>query len=416
MVKTLSRVGEYWMKDPQRTIEAQSRLMSGYVDLWNDTLKRMAGEEVQPTAEPDPRDKRFKDEDWTTNQFFDFLKQFYLITARWAKTLVVDAAEVDEHTRHKADFYVRQITNALSPSNFLLTNPELLRETLDSNAENLVRGMQMLAEDIEVEHGDLRIRQSDGSKFHVGKNLAMTPGKVFMQNDVCQLIQYEPTTEKVLKRPLLIVPPWINKYYILDLNPEKSFIRWAVEQGHTVFVISWVNPDACQAQKSFAHYMHEGIFESLDKIKRATQVEEVNAIGYCVDGTLLAVPLAYMAAHGDEGIKSATFSTAQVDFKYAGDLKVFVDEEQIANLEKRVQQKSYLEGRKMATAFNMLRSNDLIWPYVVNNYLRGKELFPFDLLYWNSNSIRMPAANHSFYVHNCYPENRLTQGKMEIDG
>ncbi|PTW60079.1 polyhydroxyalkanoate synthase [Breoghania corrubedonensis] len=414
VVKTLSRVGEYWMKDPQRSVEAQSRLMEGYVDLWNGTLKRMAGEEVKPTIEPEPRDKRFKDDDWTENRFFDFLKQLYLITTRWAEMMVAEAAELDDHTRHKADFYVRQITNALSPSNFLLTNPELLRETMGCNAQNLVRGMQMLAEDIEAGHGDLRIRQSDGSKFEVGVNLAMTPGKVIMQNDVCQLIQYEPTTEKALKRPLLIIPPWINKFYILDLNPEKSFIRWAVDQGHTVFVISWVNPDECQAQKSFEHYMREGIFESLDKIKRATQVEEVNAIGYCVGGTLLAVTLAYMAAHGDERIRTATFFTAQVDFKYAGDLKVFVDEEQISNLEERMRQKGYLDGRKMAAAFNLLRSNDLIWPYVVNNYLRGKEPFPFDLLYWNSDSTRMPAANHSFYLRNCYLENRLTSGTMEI--
>ncbi|WP_321504194.1 class I poly(R)-hydroxyalkanoic acid synthase [Breoghania sp.] len=416
VVKTLSRVGEYWIKDPHRTMEAQTRLMTGYVNLWNGTLKRMAGEPVDPAIEPDPRDKRFKDEDWSTNQFFDFLKQFYLITTRWAETMVEDADEVDAHTRHKAEFYVKQITNALSPSNFLLTNPELLRETLGSNAQNLVRGMQMLAEDIEAGQGDLRIRQSDGSRFQVGENLALTPGKVIMQNDICQLIQYEPTTEKVLKRPLLIVPPWINKYYILDLNPEKSFIRWAVENGHTVFVISWVNPDERQAKKSFAHYMREGIFESLDMIKRATQVDEVNAIGYCVGGTLLAVTLAYMAARGDDRIKTATFFTAQVDFKFAGDLKVFVDEEQISNLERRMEQKGYLEGRKMATAFNMLRSNDLIWPYVVNNYMRGKDPFPFDLLYWNSDSTRMPAANHSFYLRNCYLENRLTEGTMEIDG
>ena len=416
VVKTLSRVGEYWMKDPQRTVEAQSRLMAGYVDLWNGTMKRMAGEEACPTITPDPRDKRFKDEDWSQNQFFDFLKQFYLITTRWAETMVAEAEEVDAHTRHKADFYIKQITNALSPSNFLLTNPELLRETLGQNAENLVRGMQMLAEDIEAGHGDLRIRQSDGSKFKVGENLATTPGKVIMQNDICQLIQYEPASETVLKRPLLIVPPWINKFYILDLNPEKSFIRWAVERGHTVFVISWVNPDERQAMKSFEHYMREGILESLAKIKRATQVEEVNAIGYCVGGTLLAVTLAHMAATGDERIKTATFFTAQVDFKYAGDLKVFVDEEQITMLEERMRQKGYLDGRKMAAAFNMLRSNDLIWPYVVNNYLRGKEPFPFDLLYWNSDSTRMPAANHSCYLRNCYLENRLSSGTMEIDG
>ncbi|WP_428696733.1 PHA/PHB synthase family protein [Stappia sp.] len=414
--KTLAQVGEYWMSDPQRAMEAQTRLWTRYVDLWNSSLKRMMGEQSAPTAAPDPRDKRFGDPEWNENQFFDFVKQLYLITSQWAEQLVVEAGDLDEHTRHKADFYVKQIANALSPSNFVLTNPELLRETLETNGENLVRGMKLLAEDIEAGKGELKIRQSDPTKFRVGTNLALTPGKVVAQNDVRQVIQYTPTTETVLKRPLLIVPPWINKFYILDLNPEKSFIKWAVDQGHTVFVISWVNPDEHQAKKSFEHYMREGILETLDVIKRATRTEEVNAIGYCVGGTLLGVTLAYMAATGDTRIASATFFTTQVDFTHAGDLKVFVDEEQIQAVEKRMGEKGYLDGSKMASAFNLLRSNDLIWPYVVNNYLKGREPFPFDLLYWNSDSTRMPAANHSFYLRNCYLENRLTKGEMEIGG
>ncbi|MHC5653815.1 PHA/PHB synthase family protein [Stappia sp. ICDLI1TA098] len=414
--KTLGQVGEFWMSDPQRAIEAQSRLWTGYMSLWNSSLKRMMGETVDPAISPDPRDKRFGDPEWNDNQFFDFVKQLYLITSRWAEEMVVEAADLDEHTRHKADFYVKQIANALSPSNFVLTNPELLRETLESNGENLVRGMKLLAEDIAAGKGELKIRQSDLGKFKVGENLGMTPGKVIAENDVCQVIQYTPVTETVLKRPLMIVPPWINKFYILDLNPEKSFIRWAVEQGHTVFVISWVNPDERQMRKSFEHYMREGVLETLDVIKRATRTEEVNAIGYCVGGTLLSVTLAYMAAVGDTRIKSATFFTTQVDFTHAGDLKVFVDEEQIEALERQMVEKGYLDGSRMASAFNLLRSNDLIWPYVVNNYLKGREPFPFDLLFWNSDSTRMPAANHSFYLRNCYLENRLTQGTMEIAG
>jgi polyhydroxyalkanoate synthase len=414
--KTLGQVGEYWMSDPQRAMEAQGRLWTKYIDLWNSSLKRMMGEPTTPAVSADPRDKRFGDPEWNDNQFFDFVKQIYLITSQWAEQLVVEAADLDDHTRHKADFYVKQIANALSPSNFVLTNPELLRETLESNGENLVRGMKLLAEDIEAGKGDLKIRQSDPTKFKVGKNLGITPGKVIAQNDVRQVIQYTPTTDTVLKRPLLIVPPWINKFYILDLNPEKSFIKWAVDQGHTVFVISWVNPDEHQAQKSFEHYMREGILETLDVIKRATRQEEVNAIGYCVGGTLLGVTLAYMAKVGDTRIASATFFTTQVDFTHAGDLQVFVDEEQIEALERRMGEKGYLDGSKMASAFNLLRSNDLIWPYVVNNYLKGKEPFPFDLLYWNSDSTRMPAANHSFYLRNCYLENRLSKGTMEIGG
>ncbi len=416
IVKTLSQVGEYWISDPQRAVEAQTRLWNNYVGLWNTSLKRMMGEKAEPSASPDPRDKRFQDPEWSENQFFDFVKQLYLITSQWAENMVSDASGLDEHTRHKADFYVKQIANALSPSNFVLTNPELLRETLESNGENLVRGMKLLAEDIKAGKGELKIRQSDLTKFKVGENLALTPGKVIAQNDVCQVIQYEPATDTVLKRPLMIVPPWINKFYILDLTPEKSFIRWAVEQGHTVFVISWVNPDEKQAKKSFEHYMREGILETLDVIKKATGETEVNAIGYCVGGTLLTVTLAYMAAVGDDRIKTATFFTTQADFTFAGDLKVFVDEEQIASMEKQMAEKGYLEGAKMASAFNLLRSNDLIWPYVVNNYLKGREPFPFDLLYWNSDSTRMPAANHSFYLRSCYLENRLARGEMEIAG
>ncbi len=417
VVKTLAEVGNYWMKDPSRAIEAQTKLWSGYMNIWNSTLKRMAGEEQEPIVMPTNADKRFKDSQWDDNNFFDFIKQMYLQTSFWAEELVDGAEELDDHTRHKAGFYVRQISNAMSPSNFILTNPELLRETMSSNAGNLVKGMKLLAEDIKAGHGDLRIRQTDPDKFEVGVNVAVTPGKIIGQNDVCQLIQYTPTTEKVLKRPLLIVPPWINKYYILDLNQEKSFIKWAVDQGHTVFVISWVNPDEKQAQMSFEHYMRDGILNSLDIIRKTTQQSTVNAIGYCVGGTLLAATLAYLAKRGEQDrIASATFLTTQVDFTDAGDLKVFVDEEQIEILEHRMDQKGYLDGSKMATAFNMLRSNDLIWPYVVNNYLRGKDPFPFDLLYWNADSTRMPAANHSYYLRNCYQKNALAKGEMELAG
>jgi polyhydroxyalkanoate synthase subunit PhaC len=311
---------------------------------------------------------------------------------------------------------VRQIANAVSPSNFVFTNPELLRTTIASNAENLVNGMRMLAEDIAAGGGSLKIRQSDSAMFEVGRNLALTPGKVIYQNDLMQLIQYAPTTAKVLKRPLLIVPPWINKYYILDLTPEKSFIKWCVDHGLTVFVISWVNPDESHQHKDLADYMREGPLEALEVIKKATGESEVTAIGYCVGGTLLAMTLAYMAARSDSRVSSATFFAAQADFTYAGDLKVFVDEEQIAGLERHMKERGYLEGNTMATAFNLLRSNDLIWSYVINNYLKGKAPFPFDLLYWNSDATRMPFANHSLYMRSCYLENRLAKGEMTVDG
>ena len=415
VVKTISKVAEYWTSEPERALEAQTRLFSGYLSLWAGSLKRMMGETAPAAAEPDPRDRRFTDPDWSKNQFFDFIKQLYLITSRWAEAMVEEAKDVDPHTRQKAAFYVRQIDNALAPSNFVLTNPEVLRETLSSDAANLARGMHMLAEDIKAGGGDLKIRQS-AHTFKLGENLAVTPGKVIHQNDLCQLIQYKAATATVLKRPLLIVPPWINKFYILDLNAEKSFIRWCVEQGHTVFVISWVNPDRHQARKSFEHYMREGIFEALDVIGEVTGEKDVNAIGYCVGGTLLTVALAYAAARGDTRIRSATLFATQIDFTYAGDLKVFADEEYIAETEKQMSVRGYLEGKNMAAAFNMLRSNDLIWPYVIANYFKGKEPPPFDLLYWNSDTTRMPAANHSFYLRNCYLDNRLARGEMEIGG
>ncbi len=416
VVKTLGQVADYWLRDPQRALELQTTLGKAYLDLWANTVKRMAGEQVQPVAEPDPKDKRFADPEWSSNQFFDFLKQGYLLTVQWANRLVRDAEGLDPHTLHKAEFYVRQIANAIAPSNFVLTNPELLRETLASKAGNLVRGMHMLAEDIQAGHGNLKIRQSHSQTFEVGRNLALTPGKVIFENPLMQLIQYAPSTATVLKRPLLIVPPWINKFYILDLTPEKSFIKWCVDQGLTVFVISWVNPDSKLADKSFEDYMREGPLAALDVIVKATGEREVNAIGYCVGGTLLAAALAYMVGKHDDRIASATFFAAQVDFTYAGDLKVFVDEEQIAAREREMGDRGYLEGKKMATAFNLLRSNDLIWPYVINNYLKGKEPAPFDLLYWNSDATRMPAANHSFYLRNCYLQNRLSKGEMVIGG
>jgi poly[(R)-3-hydroxyalkanoate] polymerase subunit PhaC len=416
VVKTLGQVADYWLRDPQRAVELQSSLGKAYLDLWANTVKRMAGETVEPVVTADPRDKRFADPEWSSNQFFDFLKQGYLLTVQWANRLVTDAEGLDPHTQQKADFYVRQIANAIAPSNFVLTNPELLRETLSSNAGNLVRGMHMLAEDIEAGHGELKIRQSDAKKFEVGRNLALTPGKVIFENELMQLIQYAPTTATVLKRPLMIVPPWINKFYILDLTPEKSFIKWCVAQGITVFVISWVNPDSRLAEKGFEDYMRQGPLAALDVIEKVTGERQVNSIGYCVGGTLLATTLAYMASSRDDRIASVTFFAAQVDFTHAGDLKVFVDEEQIAAREREMGQRGYLEGKKMATAFNLLRSNDLIWPYVINNYLKGKEPAPFDLLYWNSDATRMPRANHSFYLRNCYLENRLTKGEMVIGG
>jgi len=415
MIKSFTAVAEYWLSDNDRAADIQTQIGKGYLDLWGSAMRRFAGEQAPPAISPSPRDKRFADPEWKSNQFFDFIMQAYLLTTQWAQDLVHNAEGIDAATRKKAEFYVNQITNALSPSNFVLTNPEVLRQTLSSSGNNLARGMQMLAEDIEAGRGMLKIRQSDPANLEVGVNMATTPGKVIFQNEMMQLIQYTPTTEKVLRTPLLIVPPWINKFYILDLRPEKSFIKWCVDQGVTVFVISWVNPDKSLGTKTWDDYMKEGPLTAMDVIERATGEMKVHTMGYCVGGTLLATTLAWLADKRRQRVTSATLLAAQVDFTHAGDLLVFVDENQISALERDMQASGVLEGSKMAMAFNMLRSNDLIWSYVVNNYLKGQPPSAFDLLHWNSDATRMAAANHSYYLRNCYLENRLTSGTMVLD-
>ena len=415
VIKTFSQVAEYWLSDRERAADLQTKMGKAYLDLWGSAARRMAGEQTKPAIEPSPRDKRFKDPEWKSNQFFDFVLQLYLLTTQWAEALVKDADGLDPHTRKKAEFYVQQISNAIAPSNFVLTNPEVLRETLATNGDNLVRGMKMLTEDIEAGRGTLRIRQSDPTNLAVGVNMAMTPGKVIYQNELMQLIQYTPTTETVLRTPLLIVPPWINKFYILDLKPEKSYIKWCVDQGITVFVISWVNPDKELGKKTFDDYMKQGPLTAMDVIEKVTGEMKVHTAGYCVGGTLLASTLAWLAEKRRQRVTSATFFAAQVDFTHAGDLLVFVDEDQIAALERDMDATGVLEGSRMAMAFNMLRSNDLIWSYVVSNYLKGQAPSSFDLLHWNSDATRMPAANHSYYLRNCYLENRLSTGSMVLD-
>jgi len=414
VIKTLTQVIEYWMSDQTRATELQMKLGASYLDLWGRSVRRLNGEQTESTIEPNARDKRFQDPEWKANQFFDFIKQFYLLTSNWAFDLVRDAEGLDPHVKMKAEFYIKQIADALSPSNFVLTNPEVLRQTLESSGDNLVRGMKMLAEDIEAGGGTLKIRQT-GNSLAVGKDLALTPGKVVFQNEIMQLIQYEPASESVLRTPLLVVPPWINKYYILDLKPEKSFIKWMVDQGITVFVISWVNPDKTLGTKTFEDYMRLGPLAAMDAIERTTGEMKVHTMGYCVGGTLLATTLAWLAERRQVRVTSATFLAAQVDFTHAGDLLVYIDEDQISSLERDMNQAGIMQGSRMSMAFNMLRSNDLIWPYVISNYLKGKEPSTFDLLYWNSDATRMPAANHSFYLRNCYLENRLASGTMVLD-
>jgi polyhydroxyalkanoate synthase subunit PhaC len=373
--------------NPGYFLEAQRQLWPAYLDLWQTTLRRMLGEEARPVVKPDPADKRFRAKEWSEGVIFDFIKQSYLLSANWLMQTVTGVEGMDPANARKAAFYTRQFADALSPSNFVLTNPEILRATFASNGENLMRGLENLLEDLERGQGRLAIRMTNLEAFEVGRNIALTPGKVIFRNDLIELIQYTPTTDTVYQRPLLIFPPWINKYYILDLTAEKSFIRWAVAQGYTVFTVSWANPDAKLAGKTFESYLMEGVYAALDAVEQATGEREVNAIGYCIGGTLLTAALAHMAARGKrmQRIKAATFFAAQADFSEAGELKVFIDEEQIGALEKKMDAAGgLLESSEMANTFNMLRSNDLIWSFVVNNYLLGKEPAPFDLLYGNA--------------------------------
>ncbi len=414
--KVMGDIAAQWMTDPARLAEAQGALMHGYMDLWNGTLRRLMGEDVKPIAAPETGDNRFKDPEWSANPYFDFWKQAYLLTTHWAEDILQKTEGLDERTKNKADFHLRQISSALSPTNFPFTNPEVMRETFASNAKNLVQGMTNLVRDME-RSGDLfKMTQTDETAFEVGRNLAMTPGKIVYQNDLLQLIQYTPTTDQVHEVPVLIVPPWINKFYILDLAPAKSFIKYLVDQGFTTFVVSWVNPDATLAHKTFEDYMIEGILAAADAVRRETGQRQSNVLGYCVGGTLLACTLAHLAARGQEPFKSATFLAAQVDFSKAGDLKLFIDEQQLKSLEEMMAERGYLDGSRMATVFNMLRPRDLIWPYIINNYMLGKKPFPFDLLFWNQDSTRMPAANHSFYLREFYHENRLAKGELTLAG
>ena len=410
------------MSDPMGLMEKQVGFLQDYMFLCQKTAQILLGEEQEAVAEPASKDRRFRDEAWEKNTIFDFIKQSYLLSAKFIQKSVSEVEGLSPHDARKIDFYTRQFVDAMSPSNFLMTNPEVLKATIDSNGENLVKGFENLLEDIARGNGNVRISMTDQKAFEVGKNLAITKGKVIYRNDLIELIQYEPTTKEVNKTPLLVMPAWINKFYILDLQPENSCVKWAVDQGHTVFVISWVNPDEKLSHKGFDEYMTEGPLAALEAIEKATGEKEVGVVAYCLGGTLLSITLAWLTAKKQQNrVKSATYLTTMIDFAEAGELSVFIDEEQLKLLEARMSQQGYLEGSEMAMTFNMLRSNDLIWSFVVNNYLLGKDPFPFDLLYWNTDSTRMPAAMHSFYLRNMYQKNNLikpngiTVGGVPID-
>jgi polyhydroxyalkanoate synthase len=403
--------------DPERVMRAQADLYGRYLDLWAGAARRAAGEETRPAASPAKGDKRFNDPDWSANPVFDVVKQSYLITSDWLNRLVSDVQGVDPLTKRRVEFFTKMLTDAFAPTNFLLSNPVALREAVASQGQSLLKGAENFAADLQRGRGHLAISQTDLSRFKVGENIATAPGKVVARTALFELLQFAPTTDKVHETPLLIFPPWINKYYILDLRPENSMIRWLTDQGFTVFVTSWVNPDGALARKSFEDYLFEGVYRAVDEVLTQTGTRTVNAVGYCIGGTLLSCALAHMAARGDERVASATFFAAQQDFSEAGDLLIFTDDAWLKDLEERIDAAGGVSpAAAMADTFNSLRANDLIWSFFVNNYLLGREPAPFDLLFWNSDQTRMPKALHLSYLRDFYRDNRLAKTELTLGG
>ena len=416
-VPSVARFAYDYVDHPHKAAQAMVELWAGQADLWTRTVQRAwFGEQAEPVVRPARSDRRFKDPAWEESPFFDYLKQSYLLTGEWLKARLAEADGLSPHDRRKLELVTRNYIEAVAPSNSPMLNPEVLTRTIEEKGENLLRGIENLLRDLERGHGQLLIQQTDMSAFRVGENMANTPGEVIFENNVMQLIQYAPTTAEVRARPLLICPPWINKFYILDLNEKKSMMRWLVDQGLTVFVISWINPGPEQAHETWESYMTKGVLTAIDRVREECGVDQVDLTGYCIGGTMVGTTLAYLAAQGDERVASATFFTAQLDFSDAGELQAFVDEDVLESLEEAVEEKGYLAAENMFAAFNSLRSADLVWGFVINNYLLGKDNFPFDLLYWNSDSTRMPGRVHVFYLDEFYNRNTLARGGMVLDG
>lgn len=404
--------------DPKKAVELNIDLAKSYVEMLGNIAQRSLGENVAPLFAPDVRDKRFQDPEWDANPMFDFIRQSYSLNSKWLMGVMDQLHTLEPKDSQKVNFYTKLMIDSMAPSNFPATNPAVIREAIATRGESLLKGAEHLYNDLVKSKDGFKITTADDKAFEIGRNIAITPGKVVYQNELMQLIQYEASTDKVYSVPVLMIPAWINKYYILDLSQKNSYVKWLVDQGYTVYMISWVNPDESLSDKGFFEYMKEGPLDAIEQIKKLSNTKSVHTVGYCLGGTLLASTVAYLKAKAVNPypIESASFLASLVDFEEAGDLGVFIDEEQISQLEGRMSKKGYLDGSDMAQTFSMIRSNDMIWSFFVNNYLLGKDPFPFDILYWNSDSTRLPAKMHSFYLRNMYHENLLAKGKMKLGG
>lgn len=419
MGENFKQLGEKLASNPMVLFDEQMSLMQGQMELWQNTARELLGEQdVEAVIEPAKDDRRFTDPEWTDNLIYNFIKQSYLLYARCMLNIVHGVEGLSDHTRQQVDFYTRQLVNAMSPSNSIYTNPEVMRRTIATRGQNLLKGMEQLAMDLKGSAEGLNVTMTDINAFKLGENVATTPGQVVFQNKLIQLIQYKPTTEKQFKTPLLVVPPWINKYYILDLRESNSLVKWLTDQGHTVFIISWANPGPSMRDYGWGEYMKEGPIAAMDAIKEQTGEPDVNIISYCIGGTLTASTLAYLTAKKQEKrVKSVTYMATLQDFSEPGEISVFINEVSLRGIEKQLDRTGYLDGRAMAFSFNLLRENDLFWSFFINNYLKGERPAAFDLLYWNTDGTNMPAAMHKFYLRNMYQQNKLIQpGGIEVDG
>ena len=403
--------------DPSPLATAWLDLAQSWTKLWSYGAARMAGLDAQTVARPDEDDHRFRDQAWDGLLWFDVLKQAYLINVRACTSLPGAVDGLDESSRRRLEFATRQVTDALAPTNFFPTNPEAARAAIESGGVSAVNGVRQFLRDLDMKTGRLDVRMCAPDAFTVGETMATTPGKVVFQNDLIQLIQYAPGTPTVRRRPLLLIPPWMNKFYVMDLRPGNSMVEWLVGQGHTVFIISWVNPDSSFAGKGFDDYMLEGPLAALDAIERATGEREVNAVGYCLGGILLSALSAWLRARGDARLASTTYLATMVDFSDVGAICVFIDEDGLPALESAISAQGYLSGQQVADTWRAVRANDLIWSFYVNSYLLGKEPPALDLLFWNCDPTNMPAAVHTFFMRNMYVGNRLREpGDLTLAG